>query len=63
MKNYREFLKEEMKNPEFKREWDALEPEFRMIREQLEAENKARMSSRRAMKIEEENSGMLSAAV
>lgn len=63
MKNYREFLKEEMKNPEFKREWDALEPEFRMIREQLEAENKARMSSRRAMKIEEENSEILSAAV
>ena len=63
MKNYREFLKEEMKNPEFKREWDALEPEFRLIREQLEAENKAHMSSRRAMKIEEENSEILSAAV
>ena len=63
MKIYREFLKEEMKNPEFKREWDAMEPEFRMIREQLEAENKARMSSRRAMKIEEENSEILSAAV
>ena len=43
MKNYREFLKEEMKNPEFKHEYDALEPEFRLIREQLEAENKARM--------------------
>ena len=63
MKNYREFLKEEMKNPEFKREWDALEPEFRMIREQLEAENKARLASRQAMKIEEEDSGILFAAV
>ena len=63
MKNYREFLKEEMKNPEFKREWDALEPEFRLIREQLEAENKARLASRQVIKIEEEDSGILSAAV
>ena len=63
MKNYREFLKEEMKNPEFKREWDALEPEFRLIREQLEAENKARLSSCRVKNVEEEDSGILSAAV
>lgn len=63
MKNYREFLKEEMKNPEFKREWDALEPEFRMIREQLEAENKARLSSCRVKNVEEEDSGRYSVAL
>lgn len=63
MKNYREFLKEEMKNPEFKREWDALEPEFRLIREQLEAENKARLSSCRVKNVEEEDSGRYSVAL
>ena len=32
MKNFRESLKEEMKNPEFKKEWDALDVEFSAIR-------------------------------
>ena len=38
MKNYREYLEEELKDPEFKREWEALEPEFRRISEELSAE-------------------------
>ena len=36
MKNFRDALREEMKNPEFKKEWDSLEPEFRQIRESLD---------------------------
>lgn len=63
MKKLEDVLREKLKNPEFKKEYDALEPEFRLIREQLEAENKARLASRQAMKIEEEDSGILSAAV
>ena len=39
MKNFRDALREEMKNPEFKKEWDALEPEFRQIRESLDGKN------------------------
>ncbi len=39
MKNFRDALREEMKNPEFKKEWDALEPEFRQIRKSLDGEN------------------------
>jgi len=39
MKNFRDALREEMKNPEFKKEWDALEPEFRQIRESLDRKN------------------------
>ena len=35
-KNFRETLSQQMEDPEFKREWDALEPEFRVIRAQLE---------------------------
>ena len=27
-KNFRETLNQQLKNPEFKKEWDALEPEF-----------------------------------
>ena len=36
MKNFRELLKEEMKNPEFKKEWDALDVEFSAIRRNLD---------------------------
>lgn len=31
MSDFREYLNEQLKNPEFKKEWDALEPEFNMI--------------------------------
>ena len=31
-----EVIAEEMKNPEFKAEWDALEPEFQIIRAMIE---------------------------
>lgn len=36
----KEVLREEMKDPEFKREWDALEPEFQLIRQQLDEEKR-----------------------
>ena len=39
MKNFRDTLREEMKNPEFKKAWDALEPEFRRIRKSLDGKN------------------------
>ena len=38
MKNFRESLKEEMNNTEFKKEWDALDSEFRRIRQSLDYE-------------------------
>lgn len=31
-KNFRETLDEQLKDPEFKAEWDALEPEFQIIK-------------------------------
>lgn len=34
-KNFRETLNEQMKNPEFKEEWDALEPEYQIIKAML----------------------------
>ena len=39
MKNFRDFLNEELKDPEFKKEWDALEEEFKQIKEKLAHEN------------------------
>lgn len=34
--SFDEFLKEELKDPEFKREYDALEPEYALIREVMD---------------------------
>lgn len=36
-KNFRETLNEQLKDPEFKAEWDALEPEYQVIRAMLDA--------------------------
>ena len=37
MKKYREILKDKLKNPEFKKECDALEEEFLLIRKKLDS--------------------------
>ena len=38
MKNFRDFLREELKNPEFKREWDATEEEYQAEVARIRAE-------------------------
>ena len=35
-RNFRHTLNEQLKNPEFKAEWDALEPEFQVIQAMLQ---------------------------
>lgn len=40
MKNFRNLLNEQLKNPEFKKEWDALEEEYNLIRQKLDAEER-----------------------
>ena len=37
MKSFRETLKEQLKNPKFKKEFDDLEPEYQIIREMMKA--------------------------
>jgi len=37
MSEFREFLNEQLKNPEFRTEWDALEPEFTIIQAMIDA--------------------------
>ncbi len=38
-KNFRETLNEQLKDPEFKKEWDALEPEYQIIKAMLDMRN------------------------
>ena len=37
MKDFRETLKEQLKDPKFKKEFDDLEPEYQIIREMIKA--------------------------
>ncbi len=45
-KKFRETLNEQLKNPEFKKEWDALEPEFQIIKAMLDTRNKKAMTQK-----------------
>jgi len=37
MSDFRDFLDKQMQDPEFKKEWDALEPEFTIIQAMIDA--------------------------
>lgn len=45
-KNYRETLNELLKDPEFRAEYDALEPEFQIIRAILEGRDKLNLTQK-----------------
>ena len=45
-KNFRETLNGQLKNPEFKNEWDALEPEYQIIKAMLDARNEKAMTQK-----------------
>ena len=45
-KNFRETLNEQLKNPEFRKEWDALEPEYQIIKAMLKARNEQAMTQK-----------------
>ncbi|MGN1137956.1 MAG: helix-turn-helix domain-containing protein [Ruminococcus sp.] len=45
-KNFRETLNEQLKNPEFKKEWDALEPEYQIIKAMLDTRKKKSMTQK-----------------
>ena len=45
-KNFRETLNEQLKNPEFRKEWDALEPEYQIIKAMLKARNEKAMTQK-----------------
>lgn len=45
-KNFRQTLNEQLKNPEFKTEWDALEPEFQVIQAMLKGRKANNMTQK-----------------
>ena len=45
-RTYREFLNEKLRDPEFKKEWDELEPEFQLIRAVLNGREEQQISQR-----------------
>ena len=46
MTNFNDYLAEQMKNPDFKREYDALTPEFDAIRAEMDAQDAAEEKAR-----------------
>ena len=45
-KSFRESLNEQLRDPEFKEEWDALEPEFQVIRAILNARHEKNITQK-----------------
>ena len=46
MTNFNDFLNEQMKDPEFKAEWDALDPEFSVIEAMLKARKESGLTQK-----------------
>lgn len=46
MNNYRDYLEKQMKNPEFKKEWDSLEPEFVTMQALIDARKKCNLTQK-----------------
>ena len=51
MSNFNEYLKEQMKNPEFKREYDTLEPEFAIIQALIDARKASGLTQKQLAEI------------
>ena len=46
MSDFRDYLNEKLKNPEFKKEWDDLEPEYNTIQAIIDARKKCNMTQK-----------------
>lgn len=46
MSEFKEFVNEQLKDPEFKKEYDNLEPEFDVIRTMIEARNSQHLTQK-----------------
>lgn len=46
MADFNKYLNEQMKNPEFRKEWDALEPEFNMMQALIDARKMRNMTQK-----------------
>lgn len=50
-KNFRDTLNEQLKEREFKEEWDALEPEFQVVRAMIDARQKLNITQKELAEI------------
>lgn len=50
-KNFRESLAKQMKDPTFKEEWDALEPEFQVINAMIDARKSQNLTQKQLAEI------------
>lgn len=46
MSDFRNYLSEQLNNPEFEKEWDALEPEFNTIQALIDARKKKNLTQK-----------------
>lgn len=46
MSDFKKYLNKQLENPEFKKEWDALEPEFNMIQAMIDARKNCNMTQK-----------------
>ena len=46
MANFRDYVAEQLKNPEFKKEYDALEPEFAIIQAMIDARKESGLTQK-----------------
>jgi len=46
MNNFREYLEKQLKDSEFKKEWDVLEPEFNVIQAMVDARKQRNMTQK-----------------
>lgn len=46
MSDFRDYLNEQLKNPEFKKEWDDLEPEYNTIQAMIDARKKCNITQK-----------------
>lgn len=51
MDDFDKFLKEQLKDPEFRAEWDALEPEFAIVQAMIDAREEAGMTQQKLSKV------------
>ena len=46
MTNYDKYFEEQMKNPDFRKEWEALQPEFAIVQAMIDAREKTGMTQK-----------------
>ena len=60
MDDFKKFLTSQLENPEFKKEWDKLEPEYQIMSEMIKARNETGITQQQLSKLTGINQSNLS---